>query len=558
MNIFARSRDTFHDEKIPKLTKFFYPWSGIFRDACYVIVASFLQQYILTAGVLSNNSDIYLAQVHVITIALALALIWDGLNDPLMGYLVEKFHFKMGKFKPWILFGSLGTFAVVCMMFSIRPEGNDGWNFVIYIICMYLLWDGFYTMNDVGYWSMLPSLTNNPKERNKLTSKVSIAATIGQALMCIILFMLPSIMGTGIVYLTVSIISAALYLISQVLVFFLCKEKDRKLYENAEKSKTRFLDLFILLKKNKELRAVVISLLFYYIGSALLLTVGLDYFYLVYGFSGFQGSIVAGAFSVFFIVGTLCAQILFTRINKLFSKKQILSFSIVLVILGYVLGLLLGFPIFSDRPIADSSFSSSATLFESIKIALGGTMGLLYMSAFFIFFGQGLINLCILIMFQESMDFGEYKLGERKEGICFAWRPLDSKLASASISGLRTIAFHVSLLYVGLNRISNIENNRFAGNYGEAPDFSSSFIGEDLITGEKTTRTYNGDINKILFGIKSENFAILGYFIVFSCLICLIISYLILRFRFSLNEESVEFISKELQKRHKEVEEKSD
>ena len=59
--------------------------------------------------------------MHVITIAMMIALVWDGINDPIMGFLVEKFHFKAGKYKPWILIGAIGNAVAVALMFIVRP-----------------------------------------------------------------------------------------------------------------------------------------------------------------------------------------------------------------------------------------------------------------------------------------------------------------------------------------------------------------------------------------------------------------------------------------------------
>mgnify|MGYP003496201790 FL=1 len=59
---------TFTGNNVPPLTKAIYPWSGIFRDACYALVGTFLLQYAMTAGVLSSDIETYRSQMHIITI----------------------------------------------------------------------------------------------------------------------------------------------------------------------------------------------------------------------------------------------------------------------------------------------------------------------------------------------------------------------------------------------------------------------------------------------------------------------------------------------------------
>ena len=178
MGISNKVAKAYTGNKVPKFTRWFYPISGIFRDACYALVGSFLLQYALTSGVLSSDSGIFELQYGVITIAMMVALVWDGINDPIMGFIVEKVHFKLGKFKPWILIGAIGNTLAVMLLFLVRP-GGDGWAFVALMIVFYVLWDTFFTMNDIGYWAMLPSLSNDDQERASLTSKVTICAAIG-------------------------------------------------------------------------------------------------------------------------------------------------------------------------------------------------------------------------------------------------------------------------------------------------------------------------------------------------------------------------------------------
>ena len=210
---------TFEGNKVPRLTKFLYPFSGIFRDACYALVGSFLLTYAMTTGVLSSNPDVYSSQYGIITIAMMIALIWDGINDPIMGFIIEKVHFKAGKFRPWILIGAIGNAVAVALMFLVRLEGvADGWAFVGCMIAFYFLWDLFFTMNDVGYWSMLPSLSNDEGERASLTSRVTLCASIGGFVMTGACFLLPTAfvsmgLSAGRMYGIIAIIISILFLV---------------------------------------------------------------------------------------------------------------------------------------------------------------------------------------------------------------------------------------------------------------------------------------------------------------------------------------------------------
>ena len=103
-------------------------------------------------------------------------MIWDGVNDPIMGWIVEKVHFKWGKYKPWILIGGLLNTVVVLVLFLAHPKG---WGFVALFAVFYFLWDIAWTINDIAYWSMLPSLTKDEKRRNKITAIMQICISVG-------------------------------------------------------------------------------------------------------------------------------------------------------------------------------------------------------------------------------------------------------------------------------------------------------------------------------------------------------------------------------------------
>ncbi|MFA6830413.1 MAG: MFS transporter, partial [Bacilli bacterium] len=371
-------RSTFEGDNVPKLTRILYPWSGIFRDACYALVGTFLLQYTITSGVLSSDVATYTSQMSVITIAMMIALVWDGLNDPIMGFIIEKVHFKLGKFRPWILIGAIGNALVVALMFTVRPTG---WGYVASMIVFYFLWDLFFTINDIGYWSMLPALTNDPKERTKLTTTVTIATTIGTFIMNIMMFLLPGMfasLSTASIYAATGIITAALFLISQALVFFFCKEKKRDPKQEEVSSQTHFLDLFKIVGKNKQLLFVVIAMFLYYLASGLLTGIGLNYFYMVFGYGGLKGGFVATMLSVIYVFGTLASQAFYPLMTKKLSKQRILMISTIVIVITYLVFLLVAFPIFKDTPLAFSDSSLATDVGSALAFSLGGTMWMIY------------------------------------------------------------------------------------------------------------------------------------------------------------------------------------
>jgi len=152
--------------------KWFFSLGGIGRDMSYALVGTFLLTY-LQFGV-----SMTLAQFTTLSLLIGvLGRVWDAVNDPVMGSLIENSHFKWGKFKPWIFIGAL--FTGVCILLMFNGRFFTGWAFVAYMIAVYLLWEMAYTMNDIGYWSMLPSLTSVKKERDQVSMLTVAFAAVG-------------------------------------------------------------------------------------------------------------------------------------------------------------------------------------------------------------------------------------------------------------------------------------------------------------------------------------------------------------------------------------------
>lgn len=234
---------TFTGDKVPTLTKYVYPFSGIARDAAYTLVSLFLMIYVqFTLGKEGGYQD----KMLVITIIMVLTRIWDGVNDPMMGSIIENARFKMGKYKPWILIGAVTNSLILALMFTVRPTG---WGFVALFGVFYLLWEMTFTMNDIAYWSMLPSLSRDEKTRNQLTTFVALAASIGAFAVG---GLLPTIYpgNASVVFFFASIIIAAFFLLSQLLLVFTCKEKAR---EDMDEEKTSLKTMFTTIFNNKQL-----------------------------------------------------------------------------------------------------------------------------------------------------------------------------------------------------------------------------------------------------------------------------------------------------------------
>ena len=533
--------NAFTGDKVPTLTKILFPWSGIFRDACYALVGTFLLQYALTAGVLSTESAAFTSQYGVITTAMFIALVWDGINDPIMGFILEKCHFKAGKFRPWIALGAIGNGVVVMLMFFLPMVITSirGWGYVAFMIIMYILWDTCFTMNDIGYWSMLPALTNDPKTRATLTTHTAIAASIGTFIMNIMMFLLPGLIkaSTIQIYAFAGIGVAALFLASQLIVFFLCKEKERDAKQDEISENSTILDLFRVVAKNKQLLVAAIAMFLYYFASFILTGIGQNYFYMVYGYGGGKGGMVATAISAFYVIGTVAAQAFFPMLAKKMPKQKILLISTIVVIASYLAFFLIAFPVFGDHPVAYADPGDGSNMFWVFT----GTMPFLYVLCLIFFGASGIFYLTLLVMFQDAIDYGEWKNGERKESICFAWRPLDVKLASGFNRILQFIVFAVTGTAVAINAISKAEGTYYAelAEGGEAVK-------------EAATATRDSSIATAMSQIERWQLVVFGIIIIGVIIALFLGAYILMRTKYTITEEMEADIVKELEQRHEE------
>ena len=113
-------------------------------------------------------TDIAMFPAAVVTVLLIVMKVWDGVNDPIIGSLIDKHTFKNGeKLRPFLRYTPLpvGIFTVlVFLVFSTREDLL--WLRVAYFIIMYIGWDITYTLQDVALWGITASVSPNGDERD--------------------------------------------------------------------------------------------------------------------------------------------------------------------------------------------------------------------------------------------------------------------------------------------------------------------------------------------------------------------------------------------------------
>lgn len=136
-------------------------------------------------GIMSSYiSDFYLNVLKVtpifVLLLMLLARIWDAINDPIMGYIVDHANPKHGKLKAYLLYTPVPV-AILTMLLFYAPDLTDSQR-MVYAAITYVLWGMIYTSSDVPFWSLPNALTPNADERGSIISKARTLNGIGSAI----------------------------------------------------------------------------------------------------------------------------------------------------------------------------------------------------------------------------------------------------------------------------------------------------------------------------------------------------------------------------------------
>ncbi len=137
-------------------------------------------------------------ETGLLSILLLLVQIWDAVNDPLIGSLIDndRRKYKMGKFKTYIFLGACGLLVGGAAVFLPFPNAPLVLRAILFVVG-YIVWDAFYTVANVPYGSMLSLVTEDVGERAQLSTWRSIGSMIGNILPMVLL---PALIWQPVVY----------------------------------------------------------------------------------------------------------------------------------------------------------------------------------------------------------------------------------------------------------------------------------------------------------------------------------------------------------------------
>ena len=421
-----------NEEKIFNRNKWCYSLGGIGRDMTYTLMATFLMVYI------QYTMNLTIAQFSTISFLLVLGRVWDAINDPIMGAIIENTKSRWGKFKPWIIIGAVLTAIVIVILFNVRTF--TGWNFVIFFAVSYFIWEITFTMNDISYWSMLASLSTDAKKRNKITTLAVVFAGVGAFAANAIIALASGDMVRF--YGGVSIGIAFALVACQTLTVLGVKEDEKTIAENnAKEENVSFKDMILTIKNNDQLLWVTLAMFLYNIGSSLLgSTLAYNMIYLEINYGGIEGTLLVLCLGV----SSIMLQSFYASLANKFKRSKLLIYSLSLTLAGYLMLLLLGFTFIPINIITICIF------------------------AIFVFSGQAIFYMVLTVNLTNTIEYNEYKTGERREGVIFSLRPFMAKFASAVTQLIITGILIFSGIYALTENVSILETQK--------NDFESKYI----------------------------------------------------------------------------------
>jgi melibiose permease/lactose/raffinose/galactose permease len=392
------------EKNYDRQNRFCFGLGTIGRDMFYTMVSMNLLFYVTEV---LNVPD---ATLVILTTVLLALKIFDAVNDPMMGLIVDNTKSRFGKFKPWMLTGAI--IGGACMVLMFWDSGLSGVAYVALFAVVYLVWDVFYGLNDIAYWSMMPTLSTDQKQRERIGSFARICADVGMFTVVVgiipVTNMLSEAAGSAkLGWLNFAVIIAVLMIAFQMITLLFVKE--RKGYFKEEEH-TTLRDMFRVLFKNDQLMWVAISMSLFMIGYCTTTSFGLHFFKYAYGDENMYSM-----FAIVLGISQLTALGMFTWFRRRFTRRKLYSGATILVVMGYAL-----------------------FFFAPMNMAYIGVAGVM------IFVGEAFIQMITLMSLADSIEYGQWKMGKRNESITFSIQPFINKLGAAIANGVLGLTLIIS------------------------------------------------------------------------------------------------------------------
>lgn len=369
------------------------------RDMFYSFEANTLLYFL--SDVLSLPVWVFAAASMILSVM----RIFDAVNDPVTGLIIDNIRSPWGKFKPAILVGGVLSALFSLVLFA---GIGEGWSFVILFGFAYLLWDITFGVNDIGYWTLLPVLSSDQKQREKTGAFARICANIGMYIVMVAWQPVTSALGnTRQAWFGCAVVVAAVYLLGLLFPLLGIREK-RAAMDKQESTTVR--QMLRALLKNDQLMWTTLAMGLFMVGYCTTVNFAIYYMKYLFGNEGMYVVLVA-------VVGVaqLSTLMVYPSVARRMNRRSMYTMATVLVLVGY------GIFFFAEISI--------------VLIAVGAVL---------VFVGQAFIQTLMLMFLADTVEYGHWKLGKRNEAITFSVQPLINKIGGAIATSIVSITLILS------------------------------------------------------------------------------------------------------------------
>lgn len=390
-----------------------YGIGAVGKDMVYALTASYVLYYY---NVVLGLDEVFIG------IILLIARIFDALNDPMMGVVVAKTRTRWGRFRPWLFTGTVLNAVVLFALFAV-PAGTKGTGLMIYFTAIYILWGVTYTVMDIPYWSMIPAIAKNSKERESMSVVGRTCAGVGSAIVTILTMKAVSFFGGGSTmtdyregFRIFALCISVFFIFATVITCLFVKENTE-----ADMQTTSVGKMFRALFHNDQAIIVVIALVL--INTSLYITSNLLIYFFQFDVAGADWE---GNYALFNTFGggmqIVSMMVFFPLLRKFIKKKTLFLSAIGSAVLGYMILLVL-------------SLNNLTAIWQ------------LFIPAFFIFAANGILTVLLTVFLADSVDYGELKNHRRDESVIFSMQTFVVKFAS----GISALIASIGLAVVNLD-----------------------------------------------------------------------------------------------------------
>lgn len=393
-----------------------YSITGFGQNLICTIIGSYLTVFLTDALLFGGNVKLgAISGTMAVAFLMLGTRIFDAMNDPIMGSLVDRTRTKWGKCRPFLKWMAvpIAVSTIVCFCPFFKPQATT--TFII-VTVIYVIWSVVYTVADVPFWGLSTCMTNNTEVRGNILTFARLVCTLGAGLVTVLVPIITSavtakykvdgVVQPQYIYDNANtlkwtyFICAVVCAVVAVPMFFYGFRNTKERFTATDEAPS-FIHNIKLLFKNKQLLLIVLSGI---LGGARMVytyTGGLYFAKYVLKEEGLFSLI-----TMLVVPGGLVASLLVPFLSKKFTKKW--TYIIVHLFGGVVMAVM--YFVGYDAP------------WKLVICAIGLVL---------LGIPQGVNNIITYAMIGDTVDYLEWKTGERGEGICFAMQTFISKIGMA-------------------------------------------------------------------------------------------------------------------------------